>query len=254
MHRNGALLWRGNAKRVRSAVARLVLPDDEVVAVAVGREVAVDELRLQQVVGLGLGELLAQDRADAVLELRRRSLAVFSGRNCHWLRNSAVSLMIRGDVVDGDALDDPRADERRDEHRVVGPRRRASAPGSVDGRRVARSATPARAGTVDSDGTRPSPDRRRPSPRLMLAEPVHHVQALERVLAVEQPALVDVAQIALDVRARERGAAEQHGDVRQAARVQLLEVVAHDQRALHEQAAHADGVGLDLDGLRRSCR
>ena len=39
------------------AVARLVLPDDEVVAVAVGGEVAVDDRGLQQVVGLGLRQL-----------------------------------------------------------------------------------------------------------------------------------------------------------------------------------------------------
>ena len=33
------------------------------------------------------------------------------------------------------------------------------------------------------------------------------------------------------------------------AAVELLEVVAHDQRGLHQQAAHADGVGLDLERL-----
>ena len=78
---------------------------------------------------------------------------------------------------------------------------------------------------------------------------VHHVEALEGVLAVEEPALVHLAQVALDVHAGEGGAAEQHRDLGQAAGVQLLEVLAHDQRALHEQAAHADGVGLHLDGL-----
>ena len=36
---------------------------------------------------------------------------------------------------------------------------------------------------------------------------------------------------------------------RQAALVQLLEVVAHDQRRLHQQPGHADRVGLDLEGL-----
>ena len=51
---------------------------------------------------------------------------------------------------------------------------------------------------------------------LDLAEAVHHAQALEGVLAVEQPAVVDLAQVALDVGAGERGAAEQHRDVRQA--------------------------------------
>ena len=71
------------------------------------------------------------------------------------------------------------------------------------------------------------------------------MQALEGVLAVEEAALVHLAEVALDVGAGQRGAAEQHRDVGQALLVQLLEVLAHDQRALHEQAAHADGVGAD---------
>ena len=62
----------------------------------------------------------------------------------------------------------------------------------------------------------PSRDRRRLGRRVDLAEAVHHPQALEGVLAVEQPALVHVAQVALDVGAGERGAAEQHRDVGQA--------------------------------------
>ncbi len=75
---------------------------------------------------------------------------------------------------------------------------------------------------------------------------VERRQPLERVAAVEQAALVDLAQVALDVAAGERGAAEQHRDLAEAERVQLLEVLAHDQRRLHEQAAHAEGVGVDL--------
>ena len=75
------------------------------------------------------------------------------------------------------------------------------------------------------------------------------MEALEGVLAVEQATLVDLAQVALDVGAGEGGAAEQHRDLGQPAGVELLEVVAHDQRALDQQAAHADGVGLDLLGL-----
>ena len=38
-----------------------------------------------------VGELLAQPRSYARFELS--SFSPFSGRNCHWLRNSAVSLM-----------------------------------------------------------------------------------------------------------------------------------------------------------------
>ena len=106
-----------------------------------------------------------------------------------------------------------------------------------------------RSSTVESIGTRPQSGSSSVVAALDRADAVHHVEALEGVLAVEEPALVDLAQVALDVDAGERGAAEQHRDLGQAAGVQLLEVLAHDQRALHEQAAHADGVGLHLDGL-----
>ena len=44
-------------------------------------------------------------------------------------------------------------------------------------------------------------------------------------------------------------AAEDHRRLRQSELVQRLEVLAHDQRALHEQPAHADRVGVDLLGL-----
>ena len=84
---------------------------------------------------------------------------------------------------------------------------------------------------------------------LALHERVHRAQALERVLPVEDPALVDLAQVALDVVAREGGAAEHHRDAVEAPLVQLLEVLAHDDRALHQQTAHADGVGLELGRL-----
>ena len=106
-----------------------------------------------------------------------------------------------------------------------------------------------RSSMVESIGTRPQSGSSSVVAALDGADAVHHVEALEGVLAVEEPALVDLAEVALDVDAGEGGAAEQHRDLGQAAGVQLLEVLAHDQRALHEQAAHADGVGLHLDGL-----
>src|SRR5439155_15089140 len=48
--------------------AALVLPEHDVVPLAVRREVAVDDLRHQHPRCLGLGQLLAQDRPDAGLE------------------------------------------------------------------------------------------------------------------------------------------------------------------------------------------
>src|SRR4029078_5141157 len=51
---------------------------------------------------------------------------------------------------------------------------------------------------------------------------VHRAQTFERVFAVEHAALVDAAEIALDVVASERGAAEQYRyAIGEAARVQL---------------------------------
>ncbi len=76
MHRNGALVWRGNASRVSSRSRDSSVPDHEVVAVAGRGEVAVHHRGLQQVAGLRLRQLLAQHRADAVFE-RGVVLAVF---------------------------------------------------------------------------------------------------------------------------------------------------------------------------------
>ena len=79
-----------------------------------------------------------------------------------------------------------------------------------------------------------------------LDQPVHGAQPLEGVLAVEEPAVVDLAQVPLDVGAGQGGPAQDDRDVGQAAAVELLEVVAHDQGRLDQQAAHADGVGARL--------
>ena len=72
MHSHGSLRWRGKVKRIHSDDARLVLPDDEVVALGVGGEVPVGHLGDEEVGLLGLGQLLAQDRPDPLLERRRR--------------------------------------------------------------------------------------------------------------------------------------------------------------------------------------
>ena len=90
--------------------------------------------------------------------------------------------------------------------------------------------------------------------RRQLDQAVHGAEALEGVLAVEEAPVVDLAQVALDVGAGERGAAQDHRDVGQAAPVELLEVVAHDERRLDQQAAHADGVGIGLLEGGRPCR
>ena len=85
---------------------------------------------------------------------------------------------------------------------------------------------------------------------LELDEPVHGPEPLERVASVEEPAVVHLAQVPLDVGAGERRTAEQDGDVRQGPVVELDQVLADDERRLHEQAAHADGVRSALLGRR----
>ena len=72
------------------------------------------------------------------------------------------------------------------------------------------------------------------------------MQPLEGVAAVEHPTPIHLAQIPLDITAGECGTAEEHGNVGEPGGVELLQVFAHDERALHQEAAHSEGVGVDL--------
>ena len=74
---------------------------------------------------------------------------------------------------------------------------------------------------------------------------VHQLEALERVARVMHFALIDVGQVVLDVAAGERRSAEQHREpVGDPAGVHLLEVFLHHHGGLHQQAGHADHVGV----------
>ena len=180
-----------------SSAAGLVLPDHQVGAVAVGTASSRRRAAgLQQVVGAGLVELVAELGAEAVLELVV-GLAVL-GAEAPLVAEQRRLVEVGGDVVEGDALDHPAAGERRHEDRVVGLDG-GGAVGQLDAAVVALLAMPARARTVDSDGTMPQSGSSLRRVAADLAEPVHDVEALEGVLAVEEPALVDVAQVALDV-------------------------------------------------------
>ena len=77
---------------------------------------------------------------------------------------------------------------------------------------------------------------------------VHRAQPLEGIAAVEQAPLVDLAQVTLDVGPRQGGAPQEDGEVGQVALVELDQVLAHDQRGLHQEPAHPDGVGVVLLG------
>ncbi len=100
------------------AVAGLVGPDHQVGAVAVAGVVAVDHLGDQEVVGAGLGQLLAQVGAQALLELVV-GLAVF-GAEAPLVAEQRRLVEVGGDVVERDALDHAAAGERRHVDRVVG--------------------------------------------------------------------------------------------------------------------------------------
>src|SRR6185312_6720454 len=65
---------------------------------------------------------------------------------------------------------------------------------------------------------------------------VQRCEALEGVLRVKDASFVNVAQVVFDVLTGKRRAAEQHREVEQFARVELLEVFPHHHGALHEQA------------------
>ena len=220
MQRKRSLRWRGKWNRSRSVAPVVVGPDDEVVAVGVHREVAPRHRGHEPALGLRLVELGAQRRADPLLELVVGLASALSGRNCHWLRNSAVSLMYVAISSSEMPLATRGAEERRREDRDVGRRRRSAAAAIVDGVARPPAATCAAAGR----GRRASRPKSGSSVAGLLAlhEGVHRVEALERVLAVEEPALVDLAQVALDVGAGERGAAEQHRDLGEPEVVQLL--------------------------------
>ena len=224
MHSHGAFDWRGKGKRSHSDGAGLVLPDDEVVAVAVGREVAVDDLRARSM----SPALASASCARSIGRMRSLNSSSVSTDAVGGLLGPELPLVaeqrglveVGGDVVEGDALDRPSSPRKGGTNTglSVSTSGERSVRGSPSPPSPAAGLVVRRAGTFDSLG--------HPAPvgvvglavaALELAQAVHDVQALEGVLAVEQPALVDLAQVALDVGAGQGGAAEQHRDVGQAA-------------------------------------
>ena len=244
MHRNGDWRWRGNAEPRLLLGPLLRRPDDELVAVRVDREVPVDDLGHEHAAGLRLGQVLAEHGPDPGLEV----LVALAGLGpvLPLVAEQRGLVDVDRDVVQRQPLHDLAADERRPEDGVVGrDLGRAGRQLDVVVRAAVRSgrAAPGRSGP----GRSPGPRRR---PRFICHQVVERAQALEGVAAVEEPALVHLAEVPLDVAAGQRRAAEQHGDLREAERVELLQVLPHDQRRLDQQAAHAEGVGVDLLDLR----
>src|SRR4029450_10804367 len=103
----------------------------------------------------------------------------------------------------------------------------AGAPGLAGGSPGARTGPSAARGR---GGARGRPHRLLDGPDALLAllaQLVHDPQPGEGVAAVEDPALVELAQVALDIGAVQGRPAEQHRVAGQAAGVQLLQVVPH---------------------------
>ena len=82
---------------------------------------------------------------------------------------------------------------------VGGDLGRAGRAGRPARRRRRRLTKRPRSSIVESIGTRPQSGSSACVAALDGAEAVHDVEALEGVLAVEEPAVVDLAQVALDV-------------------------------------------------------
>ena len=215
--------------------AGVVAVEDEVVALGRRGVVAPDDLGDEERLLLGDAQLLAQRRADAFLE-GRVVLAVLRAK-APLIAKERGQVEVLADLVDRHALGDATAEERRREERVVvvdvGAATRESL-GRLAG--VAADASKDLAlGDLSTEGGVLF------VAAAQLAQSVEDAQSLEGVLAVEEAAAVDLTQVAFDVGARERGPAEQDRDVAHAALVHQLQVLAHDQRALHQEAAHARG-------------
>ena len=147
-------------------------------------------------------------------------------------------------LLELDALDDPGAPERRGRapgcrwRRRSGPRPPRAASSTHGVSRVARTRRCLSSGRIGAGDAALDRD-----------QGVHQAQALERVAGVADFALVDLVQVLLDVGAGQGGAAEDDRVVGgQLALVELLQVLLHDHRGLHQQTGHADDIGPVLLG------
>ena len=165
--------------------ALAVCVDDEVVPVGVHRQVAPDNLGDEQAFCLGLVETGPELGSDTLFEVRVALTGL--GAVAPLVAEERCLVQVRGDVVQRDALGDPGSEKRGREQLVVRPDlRRARRKGCrVDrghlrapprGELAARELGP-EAWVVDA------------AP-LDLHQPVQQVQALERVLPIEDTSLV----------------------------------------------------------------
>ena len=231
----------------------IFIANNEVVARAVSRKVAVGHGRLDQALGLDPIQPGAQPRASLGLDqflvgrpatvLASTAIARTAARRLEPpLAHERGPLVQVGRVVGQlDALDHPGAQERRGRHRVVRCHVRAGRHGLVLGQpQPGRGLDPAGAQRGQLGARLAPPDRH---------ERVHQPQSLERVAGVAHLAVEQPGQVLLHVGPGERGTAEHHRPAPgQPARVQLGQVVPHDHGGLHQQPGHPDDVGAVLAG------
>ena len=141
--------------------------------------------------------------------LNSASFSPFSGRNPHWLRKSAVRFRYSAMSSIGMPLA-TRVPTKGGTNSWLSSATVGACRLALDRRRVADRAGCAW-GRRRSEISRPKSGSS--SPRaLELDQPVHHPQPLEGVLAVEERPVVDLAQVALDVGAGQRGPAQEDRD------------------------------------------
>ena len=73
---------------------------------------------------------------------------------------------------------------------------------------------------------------------------VHQTEALERVPGVVHITLIHIGEVVFHIGTGQRGAAQQHGNVRCARSVHFLQVFLHDHRGFHQQTGHAHYVSI----------
>ena len=218
---------------------------DEVVALADDREVAVRDGGVQHPLGEDAVQPVAQPRATLGLDelLVRQPVLAAAGLEPP-LPHERRALVEEGGVVgERDAADDAGAPERRRGNGVVGCDVRARRHRLGLGQRELRSRS------VDALLQRRQADVFGRRAARDLHERLHEREALERVAGVAHLAVEERGEVVLDVGAGERRTAEDHRPaLREPAGLQLLQVLLHHDRRLHEQPGHADHVGVVLFG------
>ena len=213
------------ARIVKAALllgAGFVFPHDEIVAVAIHAEIAVDHLGNEIPAGFCCRQLFAQQGPDALFE-RGIVFTVF-GSILPLVAEQGGFVDVGGNVIKPDALHHLGAEKWRHENRVV---RFDLGRACRDRRRIdfhlgrtfeaAFARFAAKVGVVDAG-------------LLDLHQLVQRGETFKRVSPIEDSTVVHLAQILFDIAASQGGSTQQDRDVGKPLGVQLFQVLAHDDR------------------------